>query len=474
MSLRLRLTIIYTTLLSGVVLLLSIVVYSMVSVVITNQVDSDLQQSADRIIAGMRADSMGELAIVMDGLDVSGDIYFQVWSVENQLMNSSNNASQLPGAMDSSSVGIAEPIIKDVTIQEEPFRVLTVPLSVEDNIYGWLQISTPVFDLRYTQRLLVFVLSISALFSIITGGVVGWMVTGQALEPLETMAEVTRQITSTDDLSKRIPVVTGRNDEVGELVLAFNQTLVRLERLFNSQRRFLADVSHELRTPLTVIKGNVGLMRIMREVDAESLNSIESEVDRLTRLVGDLLLMAQAETGRMPLVFEPVEIDELVLEVFEQMKTLSGGKHDIRIKSIEPAIVNGDRDRLKQVLLNIGSNAVKFTPEGQQIWFNLAVSGNWVQIEVVDRGPGISKEEIQHIFERFYRGDKSRSRSQKDVGFGLGLPIAYWIVRNHGGRIDVDSKMGDGTVFTVLLPISLAEIPTRPLNTLRQTPQDEN
>jgi signal transduction histidine kinase len=269
-------------------------------------------------------------------------------------------------------------------------------------------------------------------------------------------------------------VDTGRNDEVGELVLAFNQTLVRLERLFNSQRRFLADVSHELRTPLTVIKGNVGLMRMMNEVDAESLNSIEAEVDRLTRLVGDLLLMAQAETGRMPLMFEPVEIDDLVFEVFEQMKMLSGGKHDIRIKSIEPAIVNGDRDRLKQVLLNIGSNAVKFTPEGEQIWFNLAVSGNWIQIEVVDRGPGISKEEIQHLFERFYRGDKSRSRTQKDVGFGLGLPIAYWIVRNHGGRIDVDSKAGDGTVFTVWLPISLAEIPTRPLHTLRQRPRDED
>ena len=209
-------------------------------------------------------------------------------------------------------------------------------------------------------------------------------------------------------------------------------------------------------------------------VDDESLSSIEAEVDRLTRLVGDLLLMAQAETGRMPLTFEPVEIDELVFEVFEQMKTLSGGKHDIRIKNIEPAIVSGDRDRLKQVLLNIGSNAVKFTPEGQQIWFNLAVSGNWVQIEVVDRGPGISKEEIQHIFERFYRGDKSRTRSQKDVGFGLGLPIAYWIVRNHGGRIDVDSKVGDGTVFTIWLPISLAEIPTRPLRTLEHQPQDED
>ncbi len=466
MSLRLRLTITYTTLLSGAVLLLSIVVYSMVSVVVTNQVDSELQQSANQIIGVMRADSMGEIAIAADNINISSKLYYQVWSKENQLLDVSDNASQLQGPMDSSYPDSSAPMFRDVNLQDEPYRVLTVPLSVEGDVYGWLQISFPVSDLRYTQRLLIFVLSLSALFSIITGGVIGWMITGQALEPLATMAEVTREITSTDDLSKRIPVVTGSNDEVSELVLAFNQTLVRLERLFNSQQRFLADVSHELRTPLTVIKGNVGLMRMMNEVDAESLNSIEAEVDRLTRLVGDLLLMAQAETGRMPLLFEPVEIDELVLEVFEQIKTLSGGKHDIRIKSIEPAIINGDRDRLKQVLLNIGSNAVKFTPENQQIWFNLAVCGNWVQIEVVDRGPGISKEEIQHIFERFYRGDKSRTRSQKDIGFGLGLPIAYWIVRNHGGRIDVDSKVGDGTVFTIWLPISLAEIPTRPLHTL--------
>lgn len=466
MSLRLRLTIIYTTLLSAVVLLLSIVVYSMVSVVITSQVDSELQESADHIIGALRADSVGNLGISSGTLNVSSHVLYQVWSQDDELLIVSSGDGDFTEMLDPSAIGNSTPIFRDVEILNNPYRVLTVPLTVDERNYGWLQVSVSLFDLRYTQRLLIFVLSISALFSIIAGGVVGWMVTGQALDPLETMAEITRQITSTDDLSKRIPVETGRNDEVGELILAFNQTLVRLERLFTSQRRFLADVSHELRTPLTVIKGNVGLMRMMNEVDDESLNSIEAEVDRLTRLVGDLLLMAQAETGRMPLVFEPVEIDELVFEVFEQMKTLSGGKHDIRIKSIEPAIVHGDRDRLKQVLLNIGSNAIKFTPENEQIWFNLAVSGNWVQIEVVDRGPGMSKEEIQHIFERFYRGDKSRSRSQSDTGFGLGLPIAYWIVRNHGGRIDVNSKVGDGSVFTIWLPIALSEIPTRPLHTL--------
>jgi len=277
------------------------------------------------------------------------------------------------------------------------------------------------------------------------------------------MAQITTQITSTDDLSQRIPVNAESSDEIGTLVLTFNQTLVRLERLFNAQRRFLADVSHELRTPLTVIKGNVGLMRIMKTFDEESLNSIESEVDRLTRLVGDLLLMAQAETGKLPLMMDSVEIDDLLFEVFEQIKVLSEGQHEIRIGNIEPAIVTGDRDRLKQVLLNLGSNAIKYSHEGGLILLSLYVRKNWVQITISDEGVGIPKAELSRLFERFYRGDKSRSRSKKDVGFGLGLPIAYWIVRNHGGRIDVETEENQGTTFSIWLPVSQAEIPTRPM-----------
>ena len=295
--------------------------------------------------------------------------------------------------------------------------------------------------------------------------IVGWLVTGQALAPLHTMVQVTRRISSTDDLSKRIPVIPGRNDEVNELVLTFNRTLVRLERLFNAQKRFLADVSHELRTPLTVIKGNVGLMRITKTFDEESLSNIDMEVDRLTRLVGDLLLMAQAETGKMPLAMAPVAVDDLLFEVFEQMKVLSKGDHNISIDNVQPVKVTGDRDRLKQVLLNFGSNAVKFTPKLGKITLSLELVGKWVQIIISDEGVGIPEDEMGHLFERFYKSDKSRGRSGKQTGFGLGLPIAYWIVRNHGGRIDVESEMGVGTTFTVWLPLTMTEIPTQPVDT---------
>lgn len=463
MSLRLRLTLIYTGLLSGVVILLSIVVYTLVSVVMLNEMDTQIQRASDEIVPNLRADSMGMMGLPADTVNFPNDIYYQVWTTSGQLVAYSETAINFTSALDPEALAVNEPQYDSVAIQGVNLRVLTLPLEVEHSPSGWLQVGYSQDDLLYTQNLLQIIFIVAAIFAIVVAGIVGWLVTAQALEPLETMAQVATKITGTDDLSQRIPLTPNRNDEIGEVILTFNQTLVRLERLFTAQRRFLADVSHELRTPLTVIKGNVGLMRMMKELDEESLTSIESEVDRLTRLVGDLLMMAQAETGRLPLMFEPVELDELVFEVFDQMKVLSGGRHLIKIDDIRPVMVTGDRDRLKQVLLNLGSNAIKFTNEGGKISLNLSVSGNWVEVDVIDHGPGIPKDELRYIFERFYRGDKSRTRSRTDVGFGLGLPIAYWIVRNHGGRIDVESTEGVGTTFSVWLPISQADVPTRPL-----------
>ena len=463
MSLRLRLTLIYTALLGSVVLLLSIVVYSMVSVVMIDQVDDRLHEASEQIIEVLRADAIGGLDINPDSLGVSNRVYYQVWSTDRQLLIYSENASDFTRPIDSEGIAQQQPVYNEVSIDQIAFRVLTIPLEVNNEVYGWLQVGETMTELRTTQRLLLIVFGISAVYAILVAAFVGWIITGQALEPLQTMVQIAKRITSSDDLSKRIPIKTGRKDEIGALVLTINQTLVRLEKLFNAQRRFLADVSHELRTPLTVIKGNVGLMRMMRAFDEEALDSIDNEVDRLSRLVGDLLLMAQAETGQLPLMMEVVALDDLLFEVFEEMQVISKGQQIIRINNIEPAFATGDRDRLKQVLLNLGGNAIKFSPQGGLIELGLYNHENWVEISVRDEGLGIPDEEVGQLFERFYRGDKARTRTTKEAGFGLGLPIAYWIVRNHGGRIDVDTKVGEGTTFYVWLPVSQAEIPTRPL-----------
>ena len=273
------------------------------------------------------------------------------------------------------------------------------------------------------------------------------------LAPLATATQIATTITKADDLSRRIPMNVPPETEIGQLISAFNDTLSRLESLFTTQRRFVADVSHELRTPLTVIKGEVGLMKKIREIDEDSLNSIEAEVDRLTRLVGNLLLLAQAESGRLPLDLKPFELDTVMLEVFQQVKTLAGDKVNLQITGIDQVSMIGDRDRIKQVLLNLLGNAIQYTPPGGLVSVSLDRVEERARIIVSDTGPGIPVEDLTHIFERFYRGEKSRSRSMGS-GFGLGLSIAYWIVRNHGGSIDVSSSVGQGTSFCVWLPLT--------------------
>jgi signal transduction histidine kinase len=303
-----------------------------------------------------------------------------------------------------------------------------------------------------TRDALLEVLVSIALISMVIAAAVSWFSIGQALSPLAAVTETALQISHTDDLSRRIPYHGPEKDEVGRLISAFNETLERLEHLFASQQRFLADVSHELRTPLTVIKGNVDLMRRMGSADDESLISIEDEADRLSRLVLDLLLETQAESGKLPLYFAPVELDTLLLEVFKEMRVLARERVQLKLTEIDQIQVSGDRDRLKQVLINLVANAIKYTPQGGEVYLSLGRVGDRARLIVRDTGPGIPTEDLPHIFERFFRAEKSRTRS-KVGGFGLGLSIAYWIVTHHGGRIEVDSAEGKGTTFCIWLPI---------------------
>jgi two-component system OmpR family sensor kinase len=288
--------------------------------------------------------------------------------------------------------------------------------------------------------------------SMVLAALASWLSIGPALAPLKTATATAEQIIRADDLSRRIPYTGPANDEIGTLIRAFNRTLGRLENLFTTQQRFLADVSHELRTPLTVIKGNADLIRKLKVADEESLTSIEEEADRLTRLVGDLLLLAKAESGKLQLNLTLVELDTVLLEVFHEMRVLAGDKISFKLTDIDQILVNGDRDRLKQVLINLVSNAIEYTPQGGEVFLSLARTGEQARLIVRDTGPGIPPGDLPHIFDRFYRGEKSRTRS-RSTGFGLGLSIAHWIIDHHGGRVEVDSQDGKGTTFCIWLPI---------------------
>jgi signal transduction histidine kinase len=191
-------------------------------------------------------------------------------------------------------------------------------------------------------------------------------------------------------------------------------------------------------------------MRRMGDTDPESLAAIQVEIERMTRLVGDLLLLARADSGGLPLERKQVELDNMLFEVYRQVRMLEPPA-EIELAAVDQITVLGDPDRLKQLFLNLVENAVKYTPPDGSVSLSLSKKEEWAFFEVADTGVGIPPENLPHIFDRFYRVDKSRARAQG--GSGLGLSIAKWIAQAHGGTIRVTSQVGEGTTFTVTLPV---------------------
>lgn len=452
MSLRLRLTLLYSTFMGGILLIFGATVYILVNVILLNQVDNMLAGVARELVRATTVDSRGDLNVVsLPQMDMTSNAYVQVWGTNGDLISTSPTIGNLNKPLDPAGLSQGRTMYEDSYLDEAHLRVLTVPLKLRNRIIGTLQVGTSLAVVDATRTNL---LSIMAVIAVVAVGVVmwgSWAVLGRALSPLQTIADTVDQINRADDLSRRIPM-RGAEDDVGELVISVNQTLERLESLFKSQQRFLADVSHELRTPLTVIKGNVDFMRKIKEADEDLLNSIDQEAGRLTRLVSGLLMLAQAESGKIPLNFARVELDLLLTEVFTETRMLAGTKVKLHLNQIDEAIVTGDRDRLKQVILNLVANAIQYTPQGGEVFLSLKRIGEQARLIVRDTGPGIPADDLPYIFDRFYRAEKSRTRSHSS-GFGLGLSITKWIVEQHGGQIKVESKEGEGTTFVIWLNV---------------------
>ena len=453
MTLRARLTLLNSTLLGGVLLLFGVLVYVLVSALLFGQVDRTLNQTVQEILSNSRVGSVGELNVVtLPSLELNASVYVQYWDRDRHLQMASPGIKDLTQPLDPMGLPSARPVFRDISVRNIHLRVLTVPLQAGGRSVGTLQAATNLGLVDSVRNSLLSILVGLTVVSMVLAAGASWLSIRQALSPLATVTQTAEQITRADDLSRRIPYLAPPTDEIGALIRAFNRTLERLENLFTAQQRFLADVSHELRTPLTVIKGNADLIRKLGP-DDESLDTIKDEADRLTRMVGDLLLLAQAESGKLPLTMAPVALDELLTDVFQQMRVLAGEKVRLKLTDIDQVLVTGDRDRLKQVLINLASNAIHYTPAGGDVYLSLSKMGEMARVVVRDTGPGIPPGDLPHIFDRFYRGEKSRTRS-KASGFGLGLSIASFIVEAHGGRIEVDSHEGHGTAFAVYLPLA--------------------
>lgn len=450
MALRKRLTILYSFIIIGGLLIFGSLAYGLVSLTLLSQVDDNLNKTAVQLMPLLRINDSNQLDIrPLASQRFSNDVQFQVRDTKGELLFA-HPAGWTEILPENREIGSSLHTI--ASENGENLRVLNIPIETARRPVGDLVIAQSLSLVDAARARLVGIMVTLALVIVPLSALAAWLMTRQALMPLTEMAAMATRITKADDLDQRIAVDGHPEDEVGQLMQAFNQTMERLENLFNSQNRFIADVSHELRTPLTVIKGNVGLMKRLGCGDDESLDSITAEVDRLTRLVTDLLLLAQAETGHLPLEFQVVELDTTFLEIFGQMKVLAGQRIDLKIADLDQVRVKGDPDRLKQVMVNLVANAIQHTPTSGEVLVTLGKRDGQALFQVQDTGPGIPAEDLPFIFERFYRGEKSRKR-EKSTGFGLGLSIARWIVNNHEGRIEVESQVGEGTTFRVTLPL---------------------
>lgn len=283
----------------------------------------------------------------------------------------------------------------------------------------------------------------------------GYFLAGRAMKPVVAAAETTEKITLTN-LSARLPEYTGK-DEFGKLVTTLNSMIARLEQGVNQMQQFTQDAAHELRTPLTTLRGELELAYQKQNLPDEIRAALQKSLDRaisMSRIVDNLMLLAQSDTGNYPIQKSPFQLDELVHDLIDDMRSLADGRPiEVRLAHCDKIEFSGDKQLIQRLLLNLSDNALKNTEAGS-IEFNLQINGNNIEFAIKDTGKGIPEEELPHVFERFYRVDKARSRATGS-GSGLGLAICKWIVEAHHGSILVKSGVAKGTSVMVNLPVTV-------------------
>jgi signal transduction histidine kinase len=467
MTIRKRLTLWYASLLTLIILALCLVIYGVMRVTMQADIDATLSETAMLIETNSRFVRLPlnrpegqrylfELAL-LDVFRASG-VEVQVWLSEDgqfRLFDSSANLANYTAPLDGHGLGSTNAHYSYVQIPGEDgigatWRVRTSPIWVNEQIAGSIQVAASMTPIQQTTRALVVVMGACCLVAVISSTLLSMWLAMRMTRPIEDITRAAQRVVETKDLSVRLPW-HGPDDELGRLNEVFNRMLERLQHLFGVQQQFVHDISHELRTPLTGISGNLQLIQ-RYGLDTDSLDAMHADTERMSRLVNDLLLLARADYGGLHVDLAPVDLDGVVLEMFERGRVLAKDRAvSFRLGHIEPLRVNGNSDRLKQVMLNLLDNALKFTPDGGSILTDLYRDSQYAVIAVRDSGVGIKDEDLPHVFNRFYQSD--RSRTHTGGGFGLGLSIVKWIVEAHGGVIRVESQVGGGTSFFVSLPL---------------------
>ncbi|MCX7857412.1 MAG: ATP-binding protein [Deltaproteobacteria bacterium] len=331
-------------------------------------------------------------------------------------------------------------------------RIITLPIKENGKVVSIVQVGTSLeeFDESLTKLMMVMLISIpTTLFLTLIGG---YFLAKKSLKPVDQIRKAAIKISSSN-LEERIDV-GGRRDELGKLAETFNEMIDRLRESFQRINQFSTDVSHELKTPLAILKGETEVA-LRKERDKEEykriLKSNLEEINRMTKIIDDLLFLSKAENKNMPIAKEPVILQDLLTDICLDMKMYAQQKGvELEIGNLDDICVEGDELKLRRMFINIIENGIKYTNPGGTVEIRSSVEDGYARIDIKDTGIGISENDIKYIFDRFYRADKSRKR---ETGVGLGLSISKWIAEAHNGKIEVKSTPHKGSVFSVKLPI---------------------
>lgn len=453
MTLRSRLALVNVVVLLAALLLLAFIVY--------NQLASDLHEQLDQELALTSNQALRLVTLVNDSpvfapnnrqnLTMPGpEGFVRLLNAAGQITAGQGEYQHAPVLAEALKPGPQGIVFNQTGPDGISMRVFTRPLLAENRVVGYLQVGSDREEVEETlqtvRRSLMYGLPLTLLIT----GLISLWAAGRALRPLTTMTHSAAAI-SAEDLTKRLPVPAA-NDEVRSLAMAFNATLDRLAAAFARQRRFTADASHELRTPVTAILGQAEYA-LAHPRSPESyqaiLGRIQTEAERMQRLIGRMLALARVETGRQPLNFVPTDIAGLLHSLADTLQPQAAAKGLRLMVNAPPSLIRTtDADSLTQILLNLLENAIHYTEQGQ-VEVSILPAADCARILVSDTGPGIPPEHLPHLFEPFYRVDSSRSQSRGHIG--LGLALAHELAQLLGGSLQVTSQPGQGTTFTLTL-----------------------
>ncbi|MHA6531545.1 sensor histidine kinase [Paenibacillus sp. BAC0078] len=478
MSIRLRLTAWYSGILAVMLLALSAAIYGFVYFNTYGDIKERLKEQSIQVQLKQSWNIDGTLKLNLVGIQAQ-NLYAQIYVYDAKALIPSINMENMGLKFkipDRDAIKHQQGFLR-TSYDGNPFLMYQIAVDVPngpDTLPGVLQVAAYVGEQDRLMLNLKNILMVGSFATLIAAFTFGLFLARKAMSPIGKVIEAANGIQTGTDLSSRI-VYDGPQDEIGRLIQTVNSMLGRMEGIYTeledsyaTQRRFVSDASHELRTPLTTIRGNIDLLQKVWEMDPaesrmteaeirqlsiESVKDIADESKRMSRLVADMLSLARADTGRT-FDIEPVALEPMMTEVARRASFLprqaewSVGD----LSHLNGKYIVGNKDYLQQMMFIFIDNAFKYTPSGE-VTLDAVFYQNQVGIRISDTGIGMDKDQVPHIFDRFYRADESRGITE---GIGLGLSIAKWIIDEHGGSVEVVTRQGEGTTFVIWLPLLFA------------------